>query len=401
MDSLRKKDLFFLITVFLIANILRILFCILFRENILYIQSNILNDAQQYISVAKNFLAGKGIILSKETLAKITPVYPLFLAMGYSLFGESYWTIRLIQIIISSLSCVLVYFLSKEMIDEDTAKVSMVITAIYPFFIFFAGFILTETLFIFLLLLSIYFFQMSKKIPSMKNMIITGILLGISILCRPSLIAFVLILLITMTIPSLWLGWKNRFKIIGIVLAFTILTISPWTIRNFYHFRKFVPLTTITGYGFWDGNNPYSSGGPCNYYPEGIKGLSEIESDRYLTNATLKVIKENPLRFLKLIGIKFVRFWNIVPNYEGFSSPLYNWVSLLSYVPLLITAVWGVFLTRKKWKEFLLFYLLFVSFTFTHMVFVGSIRYRIPIMPFLIIFSAYGVSQIYKKLKSI
>ena len=230
-------------------------------------------------------------------------------------------------------------------------------------------------------------------------MIITGVLFGITVLCRPSLMAFILILSMSLFIPTLWSEWENRFKIVGIVIAFAILTISPWSIRNFYHFKKFVPLTTITGAGFWDGNNLHSSGGPSGYWPKEVQALSEVEGDRYLTKATLKVIKDNPLRFLKLMGIKFIRFWNILPNYEGFSSPLYKLVSLFSYIPIIITAIWGMFLTRGIWKKFLAFYILFFSFTFVHMLFVGSIRYRIPLMPFLIIFSAYGISQIYRKMK--
>jgi 4-amino-4-deoxy-L-arabinose transferase-like glycosyltransferase len=349
--------------------------------------------------VARNFLDGKGLILSYERIAKIPPVYPLFLSGVSFLFGEGYWTIRIVQTIISSISCILIYFLGREFIDKSTGITAALIAVVYPFFIFWGAFILTETLFVFLLLLTVYFFHINKKIPNIRNGVIAGILLGISILCRPSLIVFVFVLLVSLTISSLWLGWENRFKIIGVILAFTILTISPWSVRNFYHFRRFIPLTTMTGSSFWEGNNLYSSGGPCQYLPKEVKGLSEVERDRYLTKATLKVIKDNPLRFLKLLGIKFLRFWNIMPNYEGFSSPLYTLVSLFSYIPVIITAIYGMFLTRKKWRNFLLFYMLFFSFTLGHMLFVSSIRYRVTIMPFMIIFSAYGINQIYRRIK--
>ncbi len=400
MDKDRKKELIFLLCIFFFAFFLRVAYCLFFREEILYIQVNIFTDTQQYISVAQNFLDGKGIIISREIMAKITPVFPLFIAGVYSLFGENYWAIRLVQIIISSLSCILVYFLSKAVMDKNTARISAFMTAIYPFFIFFTGFVLTETLFVFLLLLSIYFLQLTKKVPSIKNVIITGVLFGISILCRPSTAVLILGFLISLLFPFLWVGWHNRFKIVGIMTAIAILTISPWSIRNFYHFRKFVPLTTMTGASFWEGNNPYSLGGPCQYWPEEVQKLSEVERDRYLTKATIRVIKNNPSRFIKLMGLKFIRFWNIIPNYEGFSSALYKLISLFSYVPVLITAIYGIFLTRRVWRNFLLFYILFLSFTFGHMLFVSSIRYRIPIMPFLIIFSAYGIIQIYQRIKS-
>jgi len=397
MDNFKKKELMFLIFIFCFAFALRVSYCFFFKENILHIQTHIFGDTQDYIQIANNFLSGKGLISSPDRIAYRPPLYPLFLSGVYYLFGNGYWPIRIIQSILDALTCVMVYFLGRMVLNKQTGEIASFICVIYPFFIFFTGFELTETLFIFLLLTTIYLFQRTKKNPNCRNMIITGISLGMSILCHPSLTMFVFVLLITLAISALWRGWENRFKIIGIVLTVTILTILPWSVRNFYHFKKFVPLTTMSGRTFWEGNNPYSSGGPCQYWPEEIQNLSEVESDKYLTKTTIKVIKEDPTRFLKLLVIKFTHFWNVKPNYEGFSSPLYNLISIFSYIPIMVTSIWGMFLTKKIWRSFLIFYLLFISFTFTSMIFVGSIRYRTPIMPFMIIFSAYTLKWIYNK----
>ncbi len=393
MISDRKKELVFLLIIFLFAIILRVSYCFLFKENILYIQTHVFGDTQDYIQIANNFLSGKGLVSSPYRIAYRPPLYPLFLSGVYFLFGDGYWPIRIIQSILDALTCIIVYLLGKRILNVQTGKIASFICAIYPFFIFFTGFELTETLFILLLVITIFLWLKVKDVSSIEKPIFAGVVSGLTILCRPSALLFVFL-----SFAVLFFLWgKKGWQKIGILMTFTILTILPWSVRNFYHFRKFVPLTTMIGSSFWDGNNPYSSGGPCEYYPGEVKELSEVDRDRYLTNATLKVIKENPARFLKLLGGKFVRFWNILPNYEGFSSSLYNLVSLFSYVSVMITAIYGIFLARKMWRRFLIFYLLFASFTFTHMIFVGSVRYRVPIMPFMIIFSAYTLSWIYTK----
>ena len=395
----RKKEIVFLVSLFFLGFILRIIYCFLFRENILYIQSHIFGDTQAYIRIAKNFLSGEGLIASPDKVAYYPPIYPIFLAGIYGVFGDGYWPIRIIQSILAGLTCVIVYQLGKMVLDGQTGMIAGFICAIYPFFIFYTGFVLTETLFIFLLLMTIFFFYRSIKTPTWKNLSLTGMLAGITVLTRPTFVGFILLFYLSFIFLK---GWKNKncFKIGGVIFIFLSLTILPWTVRNFYHLKAFIPLTTMGGVTFWEGNNPYATGGPCQYWPQEIKDLSEIERNRYLTRKTLQVIWENPLRFIRLSGVKFIRFWNIVPNYEGFSSPLYHLTSLFSYLPVLITAMWGIFLTRKRWKNFLMFYFVIISFTIIHMIFVGSIRYREPIMPFIIIFSGYTIMYLWRKFYS-
>ena len=345
------------------------------------------------MQIARNFLSGKGLVSSSETVAYRPPLYPLFLAGVYFLFGEGYWPIRIVQSVLGGLSCVMVYYLGEMVLNRRTAKIASGICGIYPFFIFFTGFELTEILFILLLIGGVLLWLRLKDSLTIKESAFSGIVNGLIVLCRPSALLFILFA----SVVFLFLWWRRNWWKVGILIIFTILTILPWSVRNFYHFKRFVPLTTMTGLSFWEGNNPHATGGLCQYWPEEIKNMSEVDRDRYLTKATLRVIVENPSRFFKLLGIKFVRFWNIVPNYKGFSSFLYNMVSLLSYPPVIITGIYGMFLTKRKWRRFLVFYLSFFSFTLIHMIFVGSIRYRVPVMPFMIIFSSYTLSWMWEK----
>jgi len=405
-----RKELIYLLIIFSLAFLLRFAYCALFREQVLAIEANIFGDTQEYMNLAKNILAGEGL----QGSAHRPPVYPIFLASVYSLFGEGYWPLRIVQIFLSSFTCILIYFLGKSIFTRRVGIIAASIASIYPFSIFSTAFTLTETLFILLLVATI--FSLSRSIHptpqeatpmsiEMKpwsgqkdNLLAAGILLGLTILCRPASIFFLFFLFWGLILLPIWP--KHKLKNIAIIFILVILTIAPWSIRNYFCFHKFVPLTTQGGHGFWEGNNPQATGGPCQYFPEIPEGLSVVEKDRYLTKATLKVIRENPGRFLKLLGIKFVRIWNIVPNYKGFSSLKYNLVSIVSYGPLLLTAIWGIFLSRKYWRKVFLLYIVMLSFTTVHMLFVGSVRYRVPVTMLMTIFSAYTLNKLWENVSN-
>lgn len=124
--------------IFCLAFLLRILFCLLFKKDILYIQEHIFTDTQAYMQIAGNVLSGKGLIAPGGTVASHPPLYPLFLSGVYFLFGEGYWPVRIVQGALSALSCVVVYLLTRPVLNAQTAKLASFLCAIYPFFIFFS-----------------------------------------------------------------------------------------------------------------------------------------------------------------------------------------------------------------------------------------------------------------------
>ncbi|OAG26997.1 ArnT family glycosyltransferase [Thermodesulfatator autotrophicus] len=94
------------------------------------------------------------------------PLYPAFLAGVYKIFGtENYNAVRLIQIVLALLSGLLVYFLAQKIFRKE--KIAFGATAFflfYPSLVIFNYLILTETLFIFLFLLALYFLMAGIEI---------------------------------------------------------------------------------------------------------------------------------------------------------------------------------------------------------------------------------------------
>ena len=380
----RKK----IIIILVLSLLIRITFILTLKNHFYF------DDEQEYFNMVKNILSGKGVIVSEQWKAYRPPLYPLFLSFFYflkfNLFG-----IRFLQSIISSFTSVYIYLLGKKVFSERVGWISGLIACVYPFFIFYTGFLLTETLFIFLVVLTIYTFIELVEKQNLCMSIKAGLFLGITGLCRPTIQLFfpVSIFLILFFKDEMKIKFK---KILFGSLSFFI-TLSPWVIRNYSIFHKIIPGTTMGGRVFWEGNNPYSEGGPCRYFPEEIEKLPEVERDIVYYKKTVEIIRKNPYNFLWLLQNKFKRFWNVVPNASGFTKPLYQVISVMSFGIILPFFVLGFILTLQ-FKQALYIHSLIILFTIFHMLFLASIRYRVPIEPFYIIFAVYGFFWLYERI---
>ena len=324
-------------------------------------------------------------------------LFPLLLARVYAIFGHHYLPARLLMALVSAATCLLVYVLGRRLFDERIAMVSMLLCAFYPRFIFYSGGLSTETLAIAFVLLTTWLFLRAHEAPERwPRWILAGGVLGLAILCRSMLLtlpAFVLVWLLVVTADR----WK---AIVGFTIATgtTFAVMSPWIARNRHVHHRLVPATTEGGYTFWVTNNPKATGGGECFWPEEkerarFRGLSEVEIDKELYRLGLEYVRGNPGGFLKLCVAKFCRLWRLWPHVEhvGWKPAL---VAGATFTPVLLLGLWGLVVTRERWRSLLLLYLLFVYYTGIHCVFMAVTRYRAPIVPLLMLFAACGLMDL-------
>jgi hypothetical protein len=104
--------------------------------------------------------------------------------------------------------------------------------------------------------------------------------------------------------------------------------------------------------------------------------MSELEQDQYLRREALRSAWSHPAHVLQLAGVKFLRYWNPLPNAaEGQSWPI-RLLSLLSSGPVLLCAAIAAWRLRDRGWIVALLAGPVVYFCVIHLVFVSSIRYR-------------------------
>ncbi len=387
MERLSDRKIFLIL--FFLSFLIRLAYVLTLESHFYF------DDEYEYYRMVENFLAGKGLIAGEHIKGFRPPLYPLLLSILYFL-KFNLTAIRIFQCVISAFTVSFIYLTGKNIFSRKVGLWSGLVASIYPFFIFYNGFLLTETLFVFLTVVTIYsFVAMSPKFLSLAK---TGVFLGLTGLCRPTMQMYLPISFIHIIAEKT--GLYARMKKILIITVFFIATIGPLVIRNYVIFNTFVPGTTMGGWVFWEGNNPYSDGGPCHYFPENILKVDEIERDRILFQKTVEVIKKNPSRFVWLLQNKFKRFWNVVPNADEFTRPLYRIISVMSFGIMMPFFILGFLLSARNRKAQYM-HSLIIFFTVFHMVFLASIRYRVTLEPFYIILAVYGFFWLVEKLQKV
>jgi 4-amino-4-deoxy-L-arabinose transferase-like glycosyltransferase len=360
-------------------------------------------DVRGYESIAQSLLTGRGFLSSSQDYAHRPPVYPLFLTLIYGTFGlRNYLALKLAESVIGALTCLVIYLIGKQVWGWPVGLAGAVIAALYPCFLYYTGAVLTENLFTFLLTAATYFLLRAEQYlltapwrGKSVYYLMGGFLLGLGILTRSYIVLLVPLLFLwaILVYPTL----RSALIAVGLVVGVTVLTILPWTVRNFLVLQEFVPLSTVGGITFWGGNNPVVGQVPDRmgrwiHYSQlpgaqELDSLPEVEKDRLAYQMGLNFLRENPHLWGPLYLAKLKRFWSIVPNVDSRRDKL---LSLLSY-GLIFPFFWiGVVAAatyqRKPW---LLWFVILVA-VLNALIFYGSLRFRFPIEPFMILFAVLG-----------
>lgn len=349
-------------------------------------------DSRIYFGLAEKILDGKGLGGS----GRYPPLYPLFLAGIYGLSRNNTVLVQLVQTLISGALILCVYLLGKQVFSQETGLLAAFLVAIDPFLNYFNAKLLSETLFIFLLVLS--FLLLVRSLDEYKFSFSTGLCFGLSNLCRSVIFGFVPLVVIGCVSSQ---PKKMKFLLSTFFICGVLVILFPWTIRNYLIFKKFVPLSLQKGWNMAEGLNPNfedpeASRQWTTRMGEETKHMTEIERDDYLWRKSITWIKSYPKEFSKLAIRKFFKFWRLYP-YAPYGTKE-KVISAIFFTPLLFFSIIGIFLSFGFWRKLIFFYLLFFYFSLTAMLFWTQIRYRLSLHPFLGIFSAYALHNLAKKL---
>jgi len=375
--------------------LLLIMFIGLIVRIIAYIfSSGFEGDTHTYVKAGEQFFSN-GLIESHDVM----PLYPIFTYI----FGES---IYIFNIIISSLTIYLVYILSITLFKNTyVGLVAAFVYSLYPHSILWSISSMTETTYVFLFLSSFILLYNQKYF-------LASIVIVLSILERPILDILGPFLLV---IFSFYIHKESLKKTIANIIKYMMVYVclmTPWWIHQLNKYEDtFVRLNLGTGLVLYAGNNPLNKTGggvaiggkSQDYSLDEFKDLKDdVVKRNTMKDKAIEYILENPFHFVKMAGKKFIRFWRLYPHAPQYEKIKYILLSLLSYGVVFIFFILYCFRYLKQhWKIILPILVTISYFTFVHMVFIASIRYRFPIEPFLIIFASFYFVERFELKKSL
>jgi 4-amino-4-deoxy-L-arabinose transferase-like glycosyltransferase len=380
-----------------------------------------ITDERHYAQIAASLADGNGFAWGPGQPTSIRPpLYPAFIATLWTITGtRALLPVRIAQALIALGSIVLVYMIARRTFDDKTALIAAAVFAFYPSLLFSGVLILTETLFLFLLLLTIHACLTTIETRSRTSAFAVGLWLGLAALTRSIVWPFVLVL-----VPFVWLALDARIRervvVCALVVAGYVAVVAPWAIRNTRLQHVPTIVDTMGGINLLTGNYEYTPDdrmwdgvsivGPHGWYVPLARqypgqDLTEGEKERWARSAAIQYIAAHPATTLRRSVLKLADLWGLEREWvAGIAQGLYNpplWFAiassvliLVSYPLLVLLALAGFFFvgggdSKARW----LFVLLIAFVCAAHAATFGHSRYHLPFVPALAIYGAAALAH--------
>ncbi|MXX37025.1 MAG: tetratricopeptide repeat protein [Gemmatimonadetes bacterium] len=387
----------YIVALFLLALILRLAYLVEIRDT-LYFHTLIL-DAEEYYYLAQALLKGDWWLTTHRTYVH-GPLYPALLAL-LKLGGAGLVATRLFQAVLGALSCVLLYVIARRFFPAPTPLLTGLIAVGYWPFILYNGQLLATTLTIFIELLLVIQLVRCTDRPSYWSAAGAGALLGLLIETRSNTLLLV-------PVALWWLYHRTRSRLLVPFCVGLCAVLAPFLIHN--SLVQGTPLPFQGAWSFYMGNNPAADGTP--YARQGIDwqrleilpyqadtAASLADRGRFYLSEGLDFIVDQPLAYLHLLYRKFRLFWHAFEIPVSVDIHFYEAHSRLSYLNLfgfglvaplaLVGLVWN----WNRWHQYGLLYGFGLSYLVSGLLFTVCARYRLPAVPFLMLFAAEALRQ--------
>jgi 4-amino-4-deoxy-L-arabinose transferase-like glycosyltransferase len=399
-------------------------------------------DRDGYLGIAHSLADGNGYSSAPhnsgepQPTAYRPPLYPLVLAGIFRLSADEVG-IAALQILLGTLTVLLTFLAGRRLGLGRAAYFAAGLVACDPLLLQYSALPMTETLCTFLvtLLLTMLVHSLhptgdhesssdselsAAGNPSQLNLTLIGGLFGLCLLCRPTIAVFGLFGLLW------WLAIDVRNRSIPplnlwpVALAAAVV-VAPWMIRNQLVIGRPTPATTHGGYTLLLGNNPVfyhevveqpwgtvwdtaAEDHAQAFWLTGVEAAldedlgdranDEPSRDRWMYRRACRNIADEPGLFLRACGLRFVRFWNVIPlgpAREAVPPLIVACVGLFYALELFAFLLGTITLMRKRSSSWCCLLLVIAAFSLVHLFFWSNMRMRAPVIPAIALIAMQGV----------
>jgi 4-amino-4-deoxy-L-arabinose transferase-like glycosyltransferase len=398
------------------------------------------SDAAEYFFYAYNMrhhqTYSKQISLSTDSKYKPvpdavrSPGYPMVLSYlidgppGSKLIKK----IQLFQMLVSTLTLVLAFIFFRSYLPLLPGGIAALFVALSPHLIMFNSYILSETLFCFILVLLGLLTARFINHPSLWFSAMLGSIMGIGSLVRPSLQFFPLVMAIMILLHY---GRKKGLKLSLFILIGFVMILSPWLIRNVATLGKISDDSLMINFlqhgmypDFKYQQKPESYGRPYQFDPKtkaistSVNTVMEEIENRFRTdplNHLKWYLLKKPAVFwawdtIQGHGDYYVYYVTQTPYSENTIFSATHHIMKLLHGPLVILSLFGSLVVWifpgingigrnsvviARFIAALLFY-----YTFLHMIGAPFPRYSVPLRPFQYGMALFCLHYLYIAVKS-
>jgi Dolichyl-phosphate-mannose-protein mannosyltransferase len=365
-------------------------------------------DEQRFLASATN-LARTGTFAIGTDPAWEMPGAELFFSGFIALTSDPHAAIvpiRFAQAVLLLLQAVLIGDIARRIFSDRLAGfVAFFIVATYPFLLFYQALLSSETLFNTFLIMgiaSLYWWR-DRGLRIDGVFFLSCLCLGLATYTKATLTVLPPLLVASATLGARDLRLTARVLLIASLAHAALL--APWWLRNFEVLHAFVPFTTSAAENFYLGNNPRNPMVGIDWSDNAdvelvnrLRAVPDlVDRERAFADEAINYIVADPVAFVRRMGLKFLRFWNVVPNAADYRGIWYRIGSAASFGPVLLFSILSAILWWRRLLVAAPILLLVAYFTVLHMITIASLRYRLPLEPFLIAMASAPIAALARR----
>ena len=336
------------------------------------------------------------------------PLYPYLMGGVFKVFGiysrASAWVLLTINSLFATLTCIPIYLVAQRTFGERIAYWSAITWGLCPYVWYWSVHWIWDTTFTPFILACIVLLAMKlREWPGWQGWALFGALYGIGALANPTMLAF-------LPFCGLWI-WLQRYRkslpsLGGVLIASLVffMALTPWVIRNYEVFDRFVFLRDDFGLQFRLGNWKGADGMLMAYLQpnlnrgelEKFQSMGELAYAESCKREAFDWVRENPGRFAVISLKRFFYYWNGVPRATSSTSPVDFRTS--AFLATSVLALWGLGrAVREKIPGAWLFAGLILTYPTVYYFVYPHARYRHPIEPELVILIVFLIREAMEK----
>jgi len=229
-------------------------------------------DQEVYAAEAAQILAGE------TTDAYRGPGYPAFLAASQGLFGRGDVAPRVGNAIAGALLVAVFFALVRAIATPRAAWIAAIALAVYPRAVFLPAYLFAENLYALLLVFGLWMALRASEGDRRASAIAAGIALGLGVLTREMLLAFVPVVALVLVVARSPLALRERAIRAALLVAAVAAVVAPWTLRNHRVHGTWMLVGYSDGTPWFEGN--YLAPTPMDVFRERVS-----RTNRYIEEA--------------------------------------------------------------------------------------------------------------------
>jgi 4-amino-4-deoxy-L-arabinose transferase-like glycosyltransferase len=356
------------------------------------------------------------------------PLYPYFLGVVYAALGEDPRWLLGLQAVIGAASCAVVAAAGQRLFSPRAGLAAGLLLAVYPPVVFSDGLVQKSVLALFLVSLLLFVWAgvlaRSGRPPRIREFGLLGLLLAGLVLSRENAGVLAVPILLWLLLEGT-LSARRRLALLAALACGLALLLAPVAIRNRVVAGELVLTTSNLGPNLYMGNNERADGfylalaegrGSPSYEREDAvrlaqealsRELSAREVSTYWTGRALDYIGSHPIQWTGLVLRKWLLLWNRrefadtedLASHADWSPVLWGLAPFHFGVLAPLAALGAAVTWRQRRKLWSLYGMLAVYASSVVLFFVFA-RFRLPLIPFLVLFAGAGLVRLPELVRS-